>query len=182
MVNLWTTTCGYCIEEMPALSELRDEFQGEGVSFNVIGICMDVGSVAEVNEANLGKAREIIAKTGAGFPSLIPDGVLLRGRLSGVQAFPESFFVDRKGNVVSEPYMGGMPKIESLLLSALSVLVVAAASLLVAALPEVFPIALSPSRLALAVCATVLLAGVMTAAFSARLLRTDPAEVLRQWA
>lgn len=28
MVNLWTTTCGYCIEEMPTLEKLRTEFPG----------------------------------------------------------------------------------------------------------------------------------------------------------
>lgn len=28
MVNLWTTTCGYCIEEMPTLEKLRAEFPG----------------------------------------------------------------------------------------------------------------------------------------------------------
>lgn len=36
--------------------------------------------------------------------------VLLEGRLKGIQAFPESFFVDSEGNVVSEPYVGAMPK------------------------------------------------------------------------
>ena len=43
MVNLWTTTCSYCIEEMPILNELRKEFQDDGVRFNIISVCMDVG-------------------------------------------------------------------------------------------------------------------------------------------
>lgn len=110
MVNLWTTTCGYCIEEMPVLNELRKEFQDDGVSFNIISVCMDIGSTEEINDASLKKAKEIIEKAGVEYPNLIPDSVLLEGRLKGIQAFPESFFVDSEGNVVSEPYVGAMPK------------------------------------------------------------------------
>lgn len=110
MVNLWTTTCSYCIEEMPVLNELRKEFQDDGVSFNIISVCMDVGNTEEINDTNLKKAEEIVEKAGAEYPALIPDSVLLEGRLKGIQAFPESFFVDREGNVVSEPYVGAMPK------------------------------------------------------------------------
>ena len=56
------------------------------------------------------KAKEIIEKAGVEYANLIPDSVLLEGRLNGIQAFPESFFVDREGNVVSEPYVGAMTK------------------------------------------------------------------------
>lgn len=110
MVNLWTTTCSYCIEEMPVLNELRKEFQDNGVRFNIISVCMDVGNTEEINDTGLKKAKEIVEKAGAEYPTLIPDSVLLEGRLKGIQAFPESFFVDRDGNVVSEPYVGAMPK------------------------------------------------------------------------
>lgn len=110
MVNLWTTTCGYCIEEMPVLNELRKELQAEGKSFNIISVCMDIGNTEERKDANFEKAKEIIGTTGVEYPNLIPDSVLLEGRLKGIQAFPESFFVDREGNVVSEPYVGALPK------------------------------------------------------------------------
>lgn len=110
MVNLWTTTCSYCIEEMPILNELRKEFQDDGVSFNIISVCMDVGNTDEINEESLKKAKEILKTAGVEYPTLIPDSVLLEGRLNGIQAFPESFFVDSEGNVVSEPYVGALPK------------------------------------------------------------------------
>lgn len=110
MINLWTTTCSYCIEEMPYLNELRNEFHEKGKKFNVISICMDIGNTEEINEDNLAIAKEIIEKTNVSYENLIPDNMLLEGRLKGVQAFPESFFVDRNGNVVSEPYIGALPK------------------------------------------------------------------------
>lgn len=90
MVNLWTTTCSYCIEEMPILNELRKEFQDDGVRFNIISVCMDVGNTNEINEDSLKKAKEIIKTAGVEYPTLIPDSVLLEGRLKGIQAFPET--------------------------------------------------------------------------------------------
>lgn len=110
MVNLWTTTCGYCIEEMPVINELRKEFQNEGKSFNIISICMDIGNTDERKDANFEKAKEIIKVAGVTYPNLIPDSVLLEGRLKGIQAYPESFFVDKEGNVVSEAYVGALSK------------------------------------------------------------------------
>lgn len=110
MVNLWTTTCGYCMEEMPDLNALRKEFQEEGIRFNIISFCMDLGSAGQVDEAKLEKAKQIVEKTGVEYPNLIPDSVLLEGRLKDIQAFPESFFVDSSGNVVSRAYVGSMPK------------------------------------------------------------------------
>ena len=71
MVNLWTTTCSYCIEEMPILNELRKEFQDDGVRFNIISVCMDVGNTNEINEDSLKKAKEIIKTTGVEYPTCI---------------------------------------------------------------------------------------------------------------
>lgn len=110
MINLWTTSCGYCIEEMPVLNELREELQDEGKRFNVISICMDIGDTESIKATNLNKAKEIINKTGVNYPNLIPDSVLLEGRLKDIQAFPESFFVDKEGNVISQPYVGALSK------------------------------------------------------------------------
>ena len=40
------------------------------------------------------------------YPFLIPDAGLLNGRLAGVEAVPETFFVDKQGNIVGETYSG----------------------------------------------------------------------------
>ena len=45
-------------------------------------------------------------KTGVSYPFLIPDEGYLNGRLAGIQAVPETFFVDRDGNIVGETYSG----------------------------------------------------------------------------
>lgn len=110
MVNLWTTTCNYCIMEMPDLESIRSEMQKEGIKFNIIGMCLDVNQGGNVDEKKLDKVKTIIEKTGIKYYTLIPDDVLWNGRLKGVNAFPETFFVDKDGKIVGETYVGSNKK------------------------------------------------------------------------
>ena len=45
-------------------------------------------------------------QTGVTYPFLIPDAGYLNGRLMGINAVPETFFVDKDGNIVGETYTG----------------------------------------------------------------------------
>ena len=47
------------------------------------------------------KAQVIQEKTKASYPFLIPDSGMMNGRLNGISAFPETFFVDKEGNIVA---------------------------------------------------------------------------------
>ena len=106
MVNLWTTTCGFCIDEMPILEKIRNERQQAGESFNIVGICLDVNGSGEVDPDKLEKAQLIVDTAGVTYETLLPDEVLWSGRLQSVTAVPETFFVDREGNVVGQTIMG----------------------------------------------------------------------------
>lgn len=110
MVNLWTTTCGYCIEEMPVLEEIRNEMQKKGINFNIIGMCLDINKSGKIDDNKLDKAKKIIEKTGVTYETLIPDEVLWQGRMKGVDAFPETFFVDKNGKIVGKTVLGANGK------------------------------------------------------------------------
>lgn len=112
MVNLWTTTCGYCIEEMPYLEEIRSEMEADGKKFNIVGIVMDVAENGKIDDKMLKEAKELVKMTGINYQTLIPDNVLEQGRLKGVVLFPETFFVDKNGNIVGETYIGAHSKDE----------------------------------------------------------------------
>ena len=105
MVNVFTTWCTPCINEIPDLEKLRNEMSDQGV--NVVGIVLDAvdGSGSVDNEA-VEKAELLAENTGVTYPFLIPDDTLLNGRLYGINAVPETFFVDREGNVIGESYTG----------------------------------------------------------------------------
>lgn len=102
MINVFTTWCSPCIREIPDLEKLSKEMEGQGVQ--VIGIVLDIAGNAD--EETIEKAKLLAEKTGASYPFLIPDAGYLNGRLAGISAVPETFFVDKEGNIVGETYSG----------------------------------------------------------------------------
>lgn len=105
MVNVFTTWCTPCVNEIPDLQKLKDDMADQGV--NVVGIALDCvdGSGAAVEEA-VETAKLLAERTGVSYPFLIPDSSYLNGRLLGIDAVPETFFVDKEGSFVGETYSG----------------------------------------------------------------------------
>ncbi len=105
MVNVFTTWCTPCVGEMPDLEKLHQQVADEGV--NVVGVVLDVlDEKGEVVEESLEQAQQLVEKTGVTYPILLPDSTYLNGRLIGINAVPETFFVDKNGNIVGETYSG----------------------------------------------------------------------------
>ena len=105
LVNAFTTWCSPCVNEMPELEELYQEMKDQGVG--VVGMVLDsVSEDGTPDDSIVQKAQLLKEKTGVTYPLLIPDKGFLNGRISGLQSFPESFFVDKDGNIVSDPIMG----------------------------------------------------------------------------
>ena len=73
----------------------------------VVGMVIDsVGEDGTTDEDTVKKAQILKEKTGVTYPLLIPDAGNMNGRISGLSSFPESFFVDKDGNIVGDPIMG----------------------------------------------------------------------------
>lgn len=104
LVNVFATWCGPCIREVPELQKLSEEMKEDGVQ--VIGFVMDTGTVEETDEEALETAKLLAEIAEAEYPFLIPDEGLMNGRLSGIQAYPETFFVNSEGEIVGDTYMG----------------------------------------------------------------------------
>ena len=105
LVNAFTTWCSPCVNEMPELEELYQKMKDQGVG--VVGMVLDsVSEDGTPDDSIVQKAQLLKEKTGVTYPLLIPDKGFLNGRISGLQSFPESFFVDKDGNIVGDPIMG----------------------------------------------------------------------------
>ena len=103
--SVFTTWCTPCVNEIPDLEKLHNEMADQGV--NVVGIVLDsVDSSGNASEEVVELARLLAERTGATYPFLIPDAGYLNGRLLGINAVPETFFVDKEGNIVGETYSG----------------------------------------------------------------------------
>ena len=105
LVNIFTTWCSPCVNEIPELEKLYEEMKEKGVG--VVGVVLDtVGDDGKQDDATVKKAGVLQEKTKASYPFLIPDSTMMNGRLNGISAFPETFFVDKEGNIVGETYSG----------------------------------------------------------------------------
>lgn len=104
MVNVFATWCTACIKEIPDLVELQKEMKDKGV--NVVGIVTDTMDGGGENKDAIAKAKTIQEKTKANYPFLMPDKSNFNGRLNGIQALPETFFIDKNGKIVGETYSG----------------------------------------------------------------------------
>ena len=90
MVNIWTTWCGFCVEEMPDLGQLHKQLP-ENV--NLISICGDAAEETEL-------AQRILRESGADFQTLIGNESLQESCLRYISSFPTTLFVDQTGHVV----------------------------------------------------------------------------------
>ena len=105
LVNVFTTWCSPCVKEIPELQELYKEMKEKGVG--VAGVVLDTtDEKGNQDEEAVKKAGILQEKTKAKYPFLIPDTTMMNGRLQGISAFPETFFVDKDGNIVGDTYTG----------------------------------------------------------------------------
>ena len=104
MVNVFATWCTACVKEIPDLVEVQNEMKSKGV--NIVGVVTDTVDDKGENKEAIEKSKLIFEKTKASYPFLMPDKTNFNGRLNGIQAMPETFFVDKNGNIVGDTYSG----------------------------------------------------------------------------
>lgn len=112
LVNIFATWCSPCVQEMPELEQLRQEYAEKGIKLGIVAIVMDAKTGSGTDSSVLAKAAQLAKNSRAQFPFLIPDETMLNGRLEGIMAYPESFFVDGSGTIISEPYVGARKQAE----------------------------------------------------------------------
>lgn len=105
MVNIWTTFCGPCLDEMPELAALGREYEKSGV--RIVGIVLDtLMPDGSISMSQVKRARELVEITGADYLHLLPSDDLISAKLADVNPVPETVFVDSSGNVVGRSYLG----------------------------------------------------------------------------
>jgi len=109
MVNVWATYCGPCLNEMPELGELSQEYADKGVQ--IIGIPIDtIDTYGKPDQAQINTAAELASQTGADYTHILPSEDLLSRGLYNIYAVTTTYFVDSKGNQIGQEYMGAKSK------------------------------------------------------------------------
>ena len=104
VVNFWFSGCKPCVGELSKLNELNEKLKEMGGE--VVGINTDT---LDNNEAGIKEAKEILKAQGASYKNLTFDSNSTVGKYAGnIMAFPTAVLVDKDGNIVGEPFMGGI--------------------------------------------------------------------------
>lgn len=103
MVNIWVTSCGPCIDEMPELAALYKE-RPDGT--NVISVCLDTNE----NKKDKDFAAKVMKDAKTQFMTLVPDSVLEKELKERTSIYPTTIFVDSEGKIIGAPYFGDHTK------------------------------------------------------------------------
>jgi cytochrome c biogenesis protein CcmG, thiol:disulfide interchange protein DsbE len=96
VVNFWASWCIPCRDEAPRLQETYERYRGRGLV--VLGVDF---------QDFRGDAKRFIKRFGVTYPNVYDGKGSLVGKW-GLRGVPETFFVDRGGNVVGEQIIGGV--------------------------------------------------------------------------
>ena len=104
VVNFWFTGCKPCVAELSKLNELNDAIKSMGGE--VVGINTET---FDGNEAAIKEAAAVLESQGAKYRNLSIDASSDAGKYaSDIMAFPTTILVDRNGNIVGDPMLGGI--------------------------------------------------------------------------
>ena len=104
VINFWFNGCKPCVAELSKLNELNDTIQSMGGE--VIGINTET---FDGNETTIKEASSILESQGAKYRNFSIDSDSDAGKYaSDIMAFPTTILVDRNGNIVGDPMLGGI--------------------------------------------------------------------------
>lgn len=109
VVNFWFTGCKPCVAELSKLNELNDTIKSMGGE--VVGINTET---FDGNEDAIKEAAAVLESQGAAYRNLSIDSASDAGKYaSDIMAFPTTILVDRNGNIVGDPMLGGIDNQEN---------------------------------------------------------------------
>ena len=110
VVNFWFSGCKPCVAELGELDKLNKSVSEQGGE--VIGINVET---LDGNEQNIETAKQILEAKGASYRNIYFDSASDAGKFSlGIMAFPTTYVIDKNGNIVGEPLLGGIDSEENL--------------------------------------------------------------------
>ena len=104
VMNFWFTGCKPCVGELSKLNDLNETLKAMGGE--VVGVNTET---FDGNESAIADAKKVLESQNAAYRNLSLNSDSEAGKYaSGIMAFPTTILVDRNGNIVGEPLLGGI--------------------------------------------------------------------------
>jgi peroxiredoxin len=91
ILNFWATWCPPCREEMPSMEQLYRRYGGQGLVILAVN----------VEENGMSAVKRFLQRTPYSFPILLDADAEVQNTYK-VFRFPETFIIDRNGNIVEK--------------------------------------------------------------------------------
>ena len=109
VLNFWFSGCKPCVAELSKLNELNEAIKSMGGQ--VVGVNTET---FDGNETAIEEAKSILESQGAEYRNVCFDSDSDAAQYaSNIMAFPTTILVDRNGNIVGEPMLGGIDEQEN---------------------------------------------------------------------
>ena len=109
VLNFWFSGCKPCVAELSKLNELNEAIKSMGGQ--VVGVNTET---FDGNETAIEEAKSILESQGAEYRNVCFDSDSDAAQYaSNIMAFPTTILVDRNGNIVGEPMLGGIDQQEN---------------------------------------------------------------------
>jgi thiol-disulfide isomerase/thioredoxin len=95
-LNFWASWCGPCEDEMPSMERLYQKFKAQGLEM----LAINYKDKPEV-------VRDFMKEHKLSFPAGLDASGKITTRLYGVSAFPTTYIIDRRGQIVAR-IIGGI--------------------------------------------------------------------------
>ena len=99
VVNIWATWCSPCIEELPYLQQVSEQYASQGIM--LLGVMQDgTNDFLEPDNATIEAGIALLNSAGATYANILPDITLHQSFISTMQYFPTTFFLNSEGEVI----------------------------------------------------------------------------------
>lgn len=96
LLDFWATWCKPCVETMPALQRLHDEYAARGLT--VVGVSIDEGKPGKT----LDKVRRFAEKRRVSYPIALDRSEGAAWEAYAVRVVPAAFLIDPEGRIVAQ--------------------------------------------------------------------------------
>ena len=99
LVNAWNIGCTPCIQEIPDLAKLSEEYAGKGVS--IMGLYFNFAETIQDDE--MSQIQDVLTDANATYPQLcLNEEMYATDTMQNVMAFPSTFLVDSNGKILDK--------------------------------------------------------------------------------
>ena len=105
MINVWGSWCPPCVNELEALAKLNKKLHSKGCGIIAIEVEQDQ------SDSTYDKAKKLLQEKGVTYPNIVmPYDDRGGSFMSHISIVPTTFFVDSKGEILTEPIEGAAPQ------------------------------------------------------------------------